>query len=154
MTLPALPPMSMSQIAAELGRTLPLSLLDSWVLALAGKSGAPVSFSDLLGKTGRFDGALTGQDTGGVALFVNFPASTPFFDTTLVTLEKDTTPQTVLTTSAPSAHWSGNIRAINNTTGVSVVMSKFSATQWVTPSAPANLIRSGHTDSFTILPSA
>ncbi|MGT0193560.1 hypothetical protein ACVHYJ_16100 [Burkholderia pyrrocinia] len=152
MTLPASPPLSMSQIAAELGRTLPLSLLDSWVLALAGKNGAPVSFSDLLGKTGRFDGALTGQGSGS-PVFVNFPASTPFFDIALVSLVQDATPQTVLTTSAASAHWSGNIRAINNTTGVSVVMPKFSATQWVAPSAPASLIRSGHTDSFTILPS-
>ncbi len=152
MTLPTSFPLSMSQIATELGRALPLSLLDSWVLALAGKSGAPVSFSDLLGKTGRFDGALTGQGSGSF-VFVNFPASTPFFDIALISLVQDATPQTVLTTSAASAHWSGNIRAINDTTGASVVMSKFSATQWVAPSAPANLIRSGHTDGFSILPS-
>ncbi|WP_321924526.1 hypothetical protein [Burkholderia sp. BCC1998] len=153
MTLPASFPLSMSQIATELGRTLPLSLLDSWVLALAGKSGAPVSFSDLFGKTGRFDGALTGQGSGSL-VFVNFPASTPLFDIALVSLVQDATPHTILTTSAASAYWSGNIKAINNTTGVSVVMPKFSATQWVASSTPANLIRSGHTDSFTILPSA
>lgn len=51
MTLPASFPLSMSQVATELGTTLPLSLLDPDVVALAGLSGPPVSMSDLLGKS-------------------------------------------------------------------------------------------------------
>ena len=58
MTLPATFPLTMSQVAAELGTTLPLSLLDPRVVSLAGKSGPPVSMSDLLGKS-AFNGDTT-----------------------------------------------------------------------------------------------
>lgn len=59
MTLPSSFPLSMSQVAAELGKSLPLSLLNPDVVALAGKSGPPVSFSDLLGKSSGFPSTMT-----------------------------------------------------------------------------------------------
>lgn len=52
MTLPASGPISMSDIAAELGISAQgLSLGDSRVRALAGKPSGPISFSDLYGKS-------------------------------------------------------------------------------------------------------
>lgn len=50
MTLQSSPPISLGDVANELGIALPLSLGDSRVLTLAGKSGPPISLSDLLGK--------------------------------------------------------------------------------------------------------
>ena len=52
MTLPASGPISMSQVAAELGISATgLSLNDSRVRALAGKPSGAISFADLLGKS-------------------------------------------------------------------------------------------------------
>ena len=51
MTLPTLGAITIGQVATELGIGLPLSLGDSRVLQLAGKSGAPISLSDLYGKS-------------------------------------------------------------------------------------------------------
>ena len=53
MTLPVDFPLSMSQVAAELDRPLPLSLLDPEVIALAGKTSGPIHMSDLLGKSAK-----------------------------------------------------------------------------------------------------
>ena len=51
MTLQTSGAISMSQIAAELGLSLPLSLTDSRVVGLAGKGSPPINFSDLYGKS-------------------------------------------------------------------------------------------------------
>lgn len=56
MTISATPPISLSNVLAELrvtnpGRSLPISLGDSDVRALAGVPSGPVSLSHLLGKT-------------------------------------------------------------------------------------------------------
>lgn len=70
MTLPTSAPISIGQVAAELGLSSPLSLGDSRVLALAGKSGPPISLTDLYGKSAQ--AALTGSAMG----------SNPFYDST------------------------------------------------------------------------
>lgn len=51
MSLPSAPPISMSQIASELGVSLPLSLTDSRVRQLAGIPSGNISILDLLGKS-------------------------------------------------------------------------------------------------------
>ena len=51
MTLPASFPLSMSQVATELGVALPLSLDAANVRSLAGVATGPISFSNLLGKS-------------------------------------------------------------------------------------------------------
>lgn len=51
MALPSSPPITMAQVAAELGISLPLSLGDSRVRALAGKPSGDISMLDLLGKS-------------------------------------------------------------------------------------------------------
>lgn len=76
MTLPSSLPLSMSDIATELGTSLPLNLLDADVLDLAEKS-APISFSDLLGKEWRSAAALSNgiNINSGTASGVDFGAA-------------------------------------------------------------------------------
>lgn len=64
MTLPASGAISLVQIAGELGASLPLSLIDSRVLTLAGKGALPISMSDLYAKSGQaaLSATAIGQD--------------------------------------------------------------------------------------------
>lgn len=149
MTLPASFPLSMSQIATELGLSLPLSLNHSWVLQLAQVGGLPLSFSQLLGKTGRFDGSLA-TSSGGGSNFVTI--SSPFFGGTIDNLVTGAGFNETQLNFSVAPNWAGNILAKNNTTGASVVLPKINATTWQTTFV-ANLVRAGQTDSFTILPS-
>lgn len=151
MTLPASFPLSMTQIATELGRALPLALLDSWVVALAGKSAAPVSFSNLLGKTGRYDGS---NAIGGVNP-ANISLNNPFFGGTMASMSQSTTNGNMTLSFSAAPNWSGNIFAKNNTTGASAVLSKQNSTTWAVNGASGSILalREGNTDSFTILPS-
>lgn len=151
MTLPASFPLSMSQIATELGRSFPLALLDPWVLALAGKSGVPVSFSDLLGKTGRYDGSNTVGGVNPAIIFLN----NPFFGGTLSSMSQSTTNGNITLSFSVAPNWSGNIFAKNNTTGASATMFKQNSTTWAANGASGSILalREGNTDSFTILPS-
>jgi len=155
MTLPASYPISMLQVATELGLSLPLSINHGWVLALANKSGFPVSLGDLLGKTGRFDGNRTGQ-TSGSDVFINLN-NAPFFGGTLAALDTSFPDGNHCQMSIGSPPiYSGNIFFKNNTTGVSVTLSKttyLGNVVWQAGVNPANLVRNGVTDSYTILPS-
>jgi hypothetical protein len=150
MTLPASFPLSMSQIAAELNRSLPLSLLDQWVQYLA-NSAPPISMSQLLGKTGRFDGNRIGQTAGG--LYIDLSGQ-PFFNGTLTTLQVDLSGGGTQLTCGPNSSWPGNVLVRNNTTGVQLVLNKIFNVPavWNSSSNPVNLIRNGITDNFTIVP--
>lgn len=150
MTLPASFPLSMSQIATELGRALPLSILDSWVVALAGKGGAPVSFSDLLGKTGRYDGSNLVSNGPVYSISLN----NSFFGGTLTSLSQQGSGNLTLGFSL-APNWSGNIKVINNSSGANAVLAKQNSTTWFLAGASGNILvtRAGNTDSFTILPS-
>lgn len=150
MTLPASFPLSMSQVATELGLSLPLSLSHAWIQALAGVSGLPLSLSQLLGKTGRYDGSNT--ISSGPVYSINL--NNPFFGGTLNILSQQGTGNLTLAfSSAPN--WSGNINVINNSSGANVVLAKQNSTTWFLAGASANILinRAGNTDSFTILPS-
>lgn len=153
MTLPSSPPLSLSQVATELGLSAPLSLGHAWIIALAGKSALPVSMSDLLGKTGRFDGSVLCNGPTGFDWTINLNDA-PFFGGTLNRVDaniNNTTPVWVFFDSAPN--FSGNIIVKNNTTGASLVFAKQSSTQWQANTNPGNLLRRTFTDNFTILPS-
>lgn len=145
MTLPASFPMSMSQIATELGLSLPLSINHAWVIALAGKSGMPVSFSDLLGKTGHFSASLTGGGAGPV-LGVNF-SSAPFFGGQLNQLMQQSASLSLTFSVAPN--WGGNIAV--GTTGYSTVLTKTNSTTW---SGTGNFLpANGQNELITVYPS-
>ncbi|MDN7178574.1 hypothetical protein M0D69_11180 [Caballeronia sp. SEWSISQ10-4 2] len=153
MTLPSSGAISMSQIANEVGLSLPVSINHPWLLLLAGKAGFPVSFSDFYGRTGRFDANLLGQTFGNGDIFVRL-GNTPFFGGALFGMDAgfpDSGHSQLLFSSAPN--WPGNLLFKNNTTGVGVVLSKSNSTTWLAASNPANLIRTGITDSFTVVPS-
>lgn len=152
MTLPT-GSLSMSQIATELGLSLPLSLQHSWVRALAQVGGAACDFNSLRGKTGRFGGTLA-TTTASNFNKVNF-SSAPFFGSTLNQLQiNNSTLEVFLSFGFSAPNWSGNIRVTNNTTGATVVLSQQDSQDWHANVGPANLIRTGATaDSFTLLPS-
>ncbi|NUY33305.1 hypothetical protein F0160_22735 [Paraburkholderia sp. JPY303] len=146
MTLPASFPLSMSQVASELGTTLPISLNHIWILALAQKSGLPVSMSDLLGKTGRFDGNVF-VNASGIGSF----GSAPFFGAQLNRLTVSFSTVDVSTITAPP-NFTGSIRIRNNTTGVSTILTNLGSGVWENASSPANLVRANQTDNFTLTP--
>lgn len=156
MTLHASFPLSMSQVAVELGLSLPLSVNHPWIVALAQKSGLPVSFSDLLGKTGRFDGNVAINATGFG------PMSAPLFGATLVQLTGAFN-GTILTqaninfaTGTWPPNYTGKLLLTNNTTGISCVCTQTipgGSPSWSNQSPPQNVIRANVTDNFTILPS-
>lgn len=149
MTLPASFPISMSQIANELGLSLPMSINHPWALSLIGKSGFPISLSDFFGRTARFDGSIaaTGSSPYGTITF----SGSPFFNTTLEYALTASNSGNIIFNSAPS--WQGNLRLRNNTTGVSAVFAPLGGSfpnQWGLNSPPANLIRGGFTDNFSL----
>ncbi|UEP31620.1 MULTISPECIES: hypothetical protein [unclassified Burkholderia] len=151
MTLPASPPMSLSQVATELGLSLPLSMSHAWVLALAGKASAPMSLSDLLGQSGRYDGnnAVGGVNPATISL------SNPFFRGTLSGATQSTINGNLTLAFSVAPNWSGNILMKNNTTGASAVLGKQNSTTWSVNGASGSILalREGGTDNFTILPS-
>ena len=153
MTLPASFPLSMSQVATELGLSLPLSINHAWVIALAGKSALPVSFSDLLGQTATATGSATATAGGGGIIA---PFSSPWIRGQISQLGATTggAPGNTVSISFSSApNWSGNILLKNNTTSASIILPKLNSIAWQVNSNPGNIVRSGFTDSFTIQPS-
>lgn len=150
MTLQASFPLSMAQIAAELQLALPLSINHTWVIALAGKSALPVSFSDLLGKTGSFNGSVTFTMGSGVS-FGNVQSSpsplSAFFGGTISTITtgigNGSSGSINFDTSQPAPNWSGNIKITNQTAGASGVMTKQSAYVWSGSGMQAGTIPGG-----------
>jgi hypothetical protein len=149
MTLPSSPPLSGSQVATELGLSLPLSFNHAWVIALAGKSALPVSFSDLLGKSGHFNGNLV-TGAAGITFEVDFTNSF-FFGGQLQYFRQQTTSTLLMFSSAPN--WNGNIIVTNTTSGVSSTLTKTNSTQW-NGSAPQGMLGlNGSTNNITVYPS-
>lgn len=155
MTLPASFPLSMSQIATELGLSLPLSINHAWVIALADKSSLPVSFSDLLGKSGRWDGVkiAASPPAGSQIQSIN----TPFFGGTLSTATFVTfggANQFEISFSVPPTTYAGNLKIVNNTDGqTSAVLTKTNSTTWDSVGGLTNtVIIAGVSKNYSILP--
>jgi hypothetical protein len=143
----------MSQIATELGISPPLSMSNPWVIALAGKSALPVSFSNLLGKTGRFDGNLTTQSGATSPPTVKITPNAPFFGGTLASVASNTGGGCTLVFSS-TPNWNGKIRVTNNTLGLSAVFAFAGGNSWTTSTGGGFIGTVGSTYSFTILPSS
>ncbi|MCA8203202.1 hypothetical protein LGM71_19300 [Burkholderia sp. AU33545] len=155
MTLPASFPLSMSQIATELGLSLPLSINHPWVIALAGKSALPVSFSDLLGKSGRWDGAATAVSLPGGVSIQSINAA--FFGGVIsyaIFVTFGNANQFEIGFSSPP-NYSGNLKIFNNTDSTtSAVLTKTNSTTWDSATGLSNnVIVLGVNKSYTILPS-
>jgi hypothetical protein len=164
MTLPTSFPLTIAEVATELGLPLPLSLASYFVQALAGVTALPLSMSQLLGKTGRFDGNVT------TAAELNFTilgplSAAPFFGATLSQLvsfiNHNPNPPTLSVEGVGVSGWAGNIKLLNNTTGFSAILpflgnvSGLLVWQAADPNITFNMvIRSSQNDSFTILPSS
>lgn len=149
MTLPS-GTLSMSQVATELGISQNgLSLDHSWIRQLAGAGASPatVSMSSLQGQTAQpnFNATASGSD-------VVF--SVPFFRGTAAHLNDGPNPNSPLTlTFSAAPNWNGNIQVINNSAGLSAVLTKQNSTTWAVASYPTFIIRSGSNDNWTLSPS-
>jgi hypothetical protein len=155
MTLPANFPLSLSQIAAELGLSLPLSLNNARVLALAGKSALPVSFSNFLGQAATQVQVVPVSLVGGgpTQYAVGTIPASNFFSGVLGGLVWyfNTNGEAVLTFNTAPPTFTGNITVTNDTTGVSAVLSYSSVGVWIATSVTtANWMRPGYDDTFTI----
>ncbi|MGG1943188.1 hypothetical protein AB1286_33150 [Trinickia sp. NRRL B-1857] len=155
MTLPASFPFSMSDVATELGLTLPLSINHPWVIALAFKSALPVSFSDLLGQSGHFDGNVTGNGGGGTSS-APFPTGSKFFGGTLSVITDQSGSITLSFLIPPGGvypNWTGNIKVVNVTAGLSVVLTKSNLSTWVGTGSASLVPPNGTANHLTVYPS-
>jgi hypothetical protein len=140
----------MSQIAAELGLSLPLNLQHVWVRALAQVGGAACDFNSLRGKTGRFDGAIASTFANPL-ISISFGGA-PFFGGTLNGASQNISNGNLQITSLSAPNWTGNVKLINNTTAVSAVLPFAGSGTW-SLSGASSVLRAANTDGFTLLPS-
>ena len=136
MTLPASPPITMAQIAAELGLAFPVSLSHSFILALAGKSSVPISMSDLLGKTGSANFTTSNSYAAPSGSSLNFPFGfiVTLWGGTISGISQDQNNNITLSfatgsgVQAPS--WNGNFKFTDVNTGETATLTKQNATLW------------------------
>ena len=147
MTLPASFPLSMSQIASELGLSLPLSTSHSWVQQLAG--GPPVSFSNLLGQSGKFTGTYT---PGGNASTSFINPSAPFFRGTILSLSQQLIagPAYNITLSS-GANWNGNIKVTGLNGNVVTLINQGGGT-WSLSGTSTQIMAVSQPTTFTFQP--
>lgn len=162
MTLPSSPPLSGSQVATELGLSLPLAMNHAWILLLSGKYSLPISFSDLLGKSGNCGGSAQIQQSGNFDFFASF-SNIPFFNCSIIEIEESTSGGLVVYSAQGSyaAQNPAKILVKDNTTGQSAVVPQLSGTgngliglQWqLKPGGIGIFGAAGQTHNFTIYPS-
>lgn len=154
MTLPT-GSLSMSQIATELGLSLPLSLQHAWVRALAQVGGAACDFNSLRGKTGRFDGIITTFQTGsgGSTAYHAALNPAPFFGAVLGNINEALIGGSIsVTIASGTPSFTGNIVVKNNTLGHAQILS-WNGSFWSGTDSSGGIVPGVSTYSFTILPS-
>lgn len=148
----------MSAVATELGTSLPLSVNNPWVIALAGKTGLPLSASDLLGKSGNVNTTQTVQQAGNFNYFISV-SNLPFFDAQINSIGETNAAAYLAVRSAntPSIY-TGKIKVTNTTLGRSLVLSYVGGGVWGGSSGGGAggigiSFAAGQTFNFTIYPS-
>lgn len=138
MTTPSSYPLTILEITQELNLNYPaqnVSLTHPWILALAGKSAPPISFSDLLGKSGNYQGNGLSTTSGGQfpTWTANFPPGYNIFGGSLASLAVSSGPnQFILSLNFNSPpFWSGNFLVDNiSTGGTTAILPKVNGTTW------------------------
>lgn len=151
MTLPATGPISMAQVATELGISQTgLSLNTTLVRQLAGVLSGAISMENLLGKAASFTGNVATTQVQQFLIAGN--PNAPFFSGTLAQIGLRTNAGTqVQVETLPVSFWTSNIALINNTTGVSMTLPYLGSGVWGTPDTTGGrIIRNNANDNFTI----
>ena len=176
MTLPSSGAISTANINTEFNRTGPLSIPSQVVLALAGKSSAPISIpNDVYGKVGKISGFEAaheyGSGTPSKDEYISLvPANTTW-------LGKPTYSQfvtqwqvspgvwvvDVFLNTSTAALYTGQVRVVNNSTGVAKILNYAglvndalgNLTRWRSSTAGSrddSFMRVGIGDSYTVHP--
>jgi hypothetical protein len=125
------------------------------VIALAGKTARPVSFSNLLGKSGHCSVSGVTQEVVGsdpMEFYVSFP-SVPFFDSAFSQISEINGGVSIVSSSAPH-FYTGNIVVTNATLGIALVCNYVGSGTWQNNSG-SGIGLGGHvgqTYNFTINP--
>lgn len=149
MTLPASGAISMSALNTEVGSNRN-NLNDSILRALANKTtpNTLISFSDFYSKTGKISKAIT---LNASTVSVGF-SGTPCMNGTADSLLRNAGNGNCELDWSVAPVWQGNYTITNNTTGVSSTLIRQNSVSWQGAN-PANLLRAGTSDTFTIIPS-
>lgn len=148
-SLPSTPPISFSQMSAEINVSLPINMNHARLQALVGHNLA-ISMSEFLGKSGKIDGNFATSGSGSFLSLNSVGGS--YYGATVNQIGYNTSSiQTyILFNNGPN--YTGDIILINNTTGANVTLTLISTSpwEWSANSTPANLLRAGGNDSFTL----
>lgn len=176
MTLPSSGTISTDSINTEFNRTGPISLLNQAVLALAGKSSAPLTIpNDVYGKTGKISGFEAAHEYGlgtpSKDEYISLvPANTTWLGkptysqfVTQWQVSSGVWVVDVLLNTSTAALYTGQVRAVNNSTGVAKILTYAgpvndalgNLTRWRSATAGSRddtFMRVGISDSYTVHP--
>lgn len=148
MTFPASGTISLTSIGTEIGQTI-TNLNDTHIRQLNGTaSSASCAMSSLYSKTGKFTGNITLSAATTSSSGID---GQPWYNGTLTQLIRNAGNGNAEVDFSAAPTWTGSIVLTNNTTGISSTLAKQNSVSWQ-GSNPANLLRAGTTDNFTIRP--
>lgn len=151
MAISGSPPISFSTLSSEINVALPIAINHARLQALCGHN-LPIAMSQFLGTSGRVDGNFA---TTGSGNFLNITPTGSYYGATFqsnsVFWNNSSVQTSMLFNNMPA--YTGNIFLKNNTTGVSLTLTFLSSSpaEWSANSSPANLLRAGGNDNFTIM---
>ena len=150
MAISGSPPISFSTLSTEINVSLPFSINHARLQALCGHN-LPIAMSQFLGTSGRIVGNFA---TSGSGTFLTLDSvSGSYYGATISQIGWNSSGgQTyIIFNNFPA--YTGSIFLRNNTTGASATLSFLSSSpiEWSVNSAPANLLRAGGNDNFTIV---
>jgi hypothetical protein len=151
MTLPASGPISMSQVASELGLSASgINLNHAWVRQLAGANSGAVSMNSLLEQTATFSGNYTPGQSGGNTFFT---PGAPFFRGTISQVLQNVGGGGTFNVSLTSSgvNWTGNIK-LTGYNGNSAILTPQGGGSWAVTGHSSPLLQNGINTTFTFQP--